>query len=198
MTQHTHLSPEDVSTRVIESAGAESIEGVAGCALCENEAGSVRLLLGELRHVDASSHASTEWDDLLLRKRIREAVALERPHSKAVFGRFRFFKPALVTASVAILALVASNPLSQFASPGSAIVARSQTATLPSWAPLPDESEDEGLAVLAEWTPNAAELEVAGCHSACLFGLTSPEEDQILRSMAPPPSRARSGGPSPR
>ena len=158
----------------------------------------MRLLLGELRRADASAASPTDWDDLLLRKRIREAVAIEGPHAKSLFGRFGFFKPALVTASVAILALAVSNPLFQFDSSRGTTVASVQPGTLPSWVPLPEESEDEGLAVLAEWTPSAAELEIAGCQSACLSGLSSNEEDNILRSMAVSPSRAPLAASSPR
>ena len=61
---------------------------------------------------------------------------------------------------------------------------------LPVWNPLPDEAEDEGLAVLAEWTPTEDELSVAGCHGACLSGLSVHEEENLLHA-------APFGGPQP-
>ena len=65
-----------------------------------------------------------------------------------------------------------------------------QDARIPSWTPLPDESEDEGLAVLAAWTPNEDEVAIARCHFACLSGLSDHEEENLLRTVTTTASRS--------
>lgn len=197
MSGHVHPSSEDICLRVGEvsdSSNSDFLESLRGCPSCEAEAEAARRLFAELRQADSLSEISSDWADLLLRKRIRDAVALERPHSRTFFGRFGLWRPALVTATVAILALAVLNPIAR---PGGSKEARVAQDALAAWVPLPDESEDEGLAVLAEWTPNADELELAGCHAACLAGLTSHEEEGILRSMTDSGARTPPLGPSP-
>ena len=197
MSGHVHPSSEDICLRVSEasdSSKSDFLENLRGCPSCEAEAEAARRLFAELRQADSLSEISSDWADLLLRKRVRDAVALERPHSRTFFGRFGLLRPALVTATVAILALAVLNPVAR---PGGSKGANVAQDALAAWVPLPDESEDEGLAVLAEWTPNADELEVAGCHAACLAGLTSHEEEGILRSMTDSGARTPPLGPSP-
>ena len=65
-----------------------------------------------------------------------------------------------------------------------------QDARIPSWTPLPEESEDEGLAVLAAWTPNEDEVAIARCHFACLSGLSDHEEENLLRTVTTTASRS--------
>jgi hypothetical protein len=179
MNTHGHLSPEEMFEPM--SAG-EGLPDLGGCASCQAEAASLARFLTSLRRADAELVATTEWDDLLLRRRIREAVAKERPHVRSIFDRFLILRPALVSALVASIALVVWAPLSREAhrnAPAAAAEGR-----IAAWTPLPDESEDEGLAVLAEWTPNEDEVAIARCHFACLSGLSEHEEDHLLQSVS--------------
>lgn len=185
MNSHSHLSSEEILEQL--TAGDATPQAVAGCASCEAEASSLGLFLAELKRVDAGSVATTEWDDLLLRGRIRRAVAAEDPHRRSVFDRFLILRPVFVSALVASIALVVWSPLaSRDADPGTrtASIASGASARIPSWTPLPEESEDEGLAVLAEWTPNADEVAIASCHFACLSGLSDHEEENLLHSVS--------------
>ncbi len=182
MNTHRHLSTEEILDQL--TAGDATPAMAAGCASCEAEASSLSSFLAELKRVDAGSGATTEWDDLLMRRRIREAVAEEKPHGRSVFDRFLILRPVFVSALVASIALAVWSPLaSRVADPGTrrASISPGASARIPSWTPLPEESEDEGLAVLAEWTPNADEVAIASCHFACLSGL-SDHEEEILHS----------------
>ena len=78
-----------------------------------------------------------------------------------------------------------------------ATLSASASGRLPVWSPLPDESEDEGLAVLAEWTPTEDEVAIAGCHAACLVGLTSHEEEALLSTVNQNAARSPAPGASP-
>lgn len=194
MKLHEHLPPETLFELVSEDRVPAD---AASCPECGSEVESLRRFLTGLRRVDASMVATTEWDDLLLRRRIREAVAQEGPLRVSIFDRFQLLRPALASAFVAVIALVVVLPfgLAPAKSPSAVTAGVSPVngSRLPAWTPLPDESEDEGLAVLAEWTPTEDEIAVAGCHGACLAGLSLPEEDH-LRAAA---SAALPGGPVP-
>jgi hypothetical protein len=181
MNTHRHLSSEEIFEQL---TGDAAPAGIAGCASCEAEASSLSLFLSELKR---------EWDDLLMRRRIREAVAEEKPHGRSVFERFLILRPVFVSAVVASIALVVWSPLaSRVADPGTrmASIAPGASARIPSWTPLPEESEDEGLAVLAEWTPNADEVAIASCHFACLSGLSDHEEENLLHAVTSAASRS--------
>ncbi len=186
MNGHRHLSSEEICERMSEKL---PLEGIAGCAPCEAEALSLARLFGDLRRADAGAAGVTDWDDLLLRRRIREAVARERPHSRSIFDRFAILRPALVSALVAGLVLAVWSPLPRRGD-GAGIQLAAATASsrtsghLPSWTPLPDEALDEGLDVLAEWTPNEDELTIARCRAACLGGLSLQEEEDLFREVA--------------
>lgn len=186
MNTHRHLSPEEIFEPM--SAG-ETLPDLGGCPSCEAEASSLSRFLADLRRADAELVATTDWDDLLLRRRIREAVARENPHVRSVFDRFLLLRPALVSALVASIALVVWSPLAHRNAPVAApsVVAQGH---IPAWSPLPAESEDEGLAVLAEWTPNEDELAIARCHFACLSGLSEHEEENLLQAVARNASRS--------
>ena len=179
MNPHRHLAPEEICEAL--SAG-EPLPDLGGCLSCEAEASSLSSFFAGLRRADAELVATTEWDDLLLRRRIREAVTKERPHARSIFDRFLILKPALVSALVASIALVVWNPLSRVADRGTKVASLGSMAAprIPAWTPLPEESEDEGLAVLAEWTPNEDELAIARCHFSCLSGLSDHEEENLL------------------
>jgi hypothetical protein len=71
-----------------------------------------------------------------------------------------------------------------------ASLASGASVRIPAWTPLPDEAEDEGLAVLAEWTPNEDEVAIARCHFACLSGLSEHEEENLLKTVAAAASRS--------
>lgn len=188
MNTHHHLSSEEIFAQV--EAGAPGPE-ITACATCLGEAESLREFVGDLRRADARLVATTEWDDLLLRRRIREAIAAEPPHVRSLFDRFFILKPALVSALAAVMVFAAWSPLTSVPGKGaSTTISPSGASRLPAWNPLPDESEDEGLAVLAEWTPTEDELTIAGCHGACLSGLSIHEEEK-LRHLA------SFGGPQP-
>jgi hypothetical protein len=189
MNTHRHLSSEELFERV--SMG-ETPEGIAGCASCEAEASSLSGFLVELKRCDSELAVTTDWDDLLARRRIREAVAREKPHSRTLFHRFFILRPVFVSAVAASVALAVWSPLSQDADKGKQTASASPVGggRIPSWTPLPDESEDEGLAVLAEWTPNEDEVSIARCHFACLSGLSDHEEENLLRSVAAIASRS--------
>lgn len=196
MNTHRHLSSEEIFEHL--EAG-EAAPGLAGCAACEAEAASLSRFLSSLRSADAELVATTEWDDLLLRSRIREALAREKPHSPSIFDRFPVLRPAFAAALVASLAFAVWSPLSRYAGGPGETVTRSVSVDdrLPAWSPLPDESEDEGLAVLAEWRPNEDELTLARCRAACLAGLTSHEEENLLSAVAMNVARAPMTGASP-
>lgn len=180
MNTHHHLSSEEIFAQV--EAGAVDA-GVTACATCRAEADSLHTFLGDLRRADAALVATTEWDDLLLRRRIREAVAKEPAPARSIFDRFFILKPAMVSALAAVLVFAVWSPLTRIPGMGAAAsVSPAAESLLPVWSPLPDESEDEGLAVLAEWTPTEDELAVAGCHGACLSGLSLHEEENLLHA----------------
>lgn len=183
---HHHLDSEEIFEQISEG---RTMEGIAGCETCEAEAASFSRFLVDLKAADTASLPSSDWDDLLLRRRIREALAEERPHSRSIFDRFPVLRPAFAATLVASLAFSVWSPLSRYldassepiglVSPETASVVR-----LPAWTPLPDEAEDEGLAVLAEWTPTEDELVIARCRASCLAGLSSHEEDRLLSAVA--------------
>ena len=181
MNIHRHLSTEEIFESI--SAGKPA-PGVAGCESCEAEASSLSHLLGELRRTDAEGVAATDWDDLLLRRRIREALAKERPHLRSIFDRFAILRPVLASALIAALAFAVWSPVSRYGDSKGTQVASTNLGRLPSWSPLPVESEDEGRAILAEWTPNEDELAIAGCRAACLSGLSNHEEEDLLLAVA--------------
>jgi hypothetical protein len=182
MNTHHHLSSEAIFEPISEG---RSVPGLEGCPVCEAEAARVSAFLLELRGADAEFVSTSEWDDLLLRKRIREALARESPHVRSLFDRFSIFRPAFVSALLAVVALAVWTPSS---SPRRANHLASinpvAQVILPAWSPLPEESEDEGLAVLAEWTPNEDELVIARCRAACLAGLSSREEEDLFSDTA--------------
>ena len=197
MNTHRHLSSEEIFEQL---SGGETPASISGCESCQAEASSLSLFLAELKRIDGESAATTEWDDLLMRRRIREAVAEEKPHGRTIFDRFLILRPVFVSALVASIALVAWSPLSsRVTDPGTrmASLAPGASVRIPSWSPLPDESEDEGLAVLAEWTPNADEVAIASCHFACLSGLSDHEEENLLPAVATAASRSPFTEPSP-
>ena len=190
MNTHRHLESEEIFEQLSEGVAPEAF---AGCEACEAEASSLSRFLADLKRVDAGSVATTEWDDLLLRRRIREAVAEERPHGRSVFDRFLVLRPVFFSALVASIVLVAWSPLSSLMTrPGARMAAMTTgaSARIPAWTPLPDESEDEGLAVLAEWTPNEDEVAIARCHFACLSGLSEHEEENLLHAVSATVSRS--------
>ena len=188
MSTHHHLSSEEIFERI--SMG-EAPAGIAGCASCEAEASSLAAFLVDLKRSDSELVATTDWDDVLMRRRIRAAIAEERPHVRSIFDRFFFLRPAFVSALAASIALAVWSPLSHYTDRGtqSASASPGGGARIPAWTPLPDESEDEGLAVLAEWTPNEDEVAIARCHFACLSGL-SEHEDNLLSAAAATASRS--------
>lgn len=196
MNTHRHLSSEEIFDRVSAGEGAPEL---AGCSQCGSEAESFSRFLSELKTADRDLVATTEWDDLVLRRRIREAVAQEKPHRPSIFDRFPVLRPAFAAAVVGSLVFAVWAPLSRVAFETGQGLAPSASIhdRLPAWTPLPDESEDEGLAVLAEWTPSEEELAIARCRAACLAGLTSHEEEKLLNAVAMNVARAPMTGASP-
>ena len=183
---HRHLESEEIFEQISEGRASEGIEG---CATCGAEAASLSRFLVELKAADAASLPNSDWDDLLLRRRIREALAEERPHARSIFDRFPVLRPAFATALVASLAFSVWAPLSRYLDVEEPGLASTNSVALgdvrlPAWTPLPDEAEDEGLAVLAEWTPTEDELTIARCRAACLAGLSSHEEERLLNAVA--------------
>ena len=186
MNPHRHLSSEEIFERLSEG---EIAPAVKGCASCESEAASLARFLTELKRVDAESAATSDWDDLLMRKRIREAVAREKPYRGSIFDRYFILRPIFVSALVASVALVVWTPVTRMTNPGALAPTQVASVRLPAWTPLPDEAEDEGLAVLAAWNPNEDEVAIARCHFACLSGLSDHEQDLL---SSDPTSSARS------
>ena len=187
MTSHRHLSSEELLDLV--SAG-EPLPELDGCASCAAEASSLSTFLVELRRADVETEAGGDWDDLLLRRRIREAISREKPHARSLFDRFAILRPAFVSALVAAVALAVWSPLNRDAEDGAQVASvSSDQGRIPAWVPLPEESEDEGLAVLAEWTPNEDEVSIASCHFSCLSGLSEHEEERLLSAVATAVSR---------
>ena len=95
---------------------------------------------------------------------------------------------------VASIVLVVWSPMSRYGDSQGPRMASVNSPRLPAWDPLPAEAEDEGLAVLAEWTPNEDELAIARCHAACLSGLSNHEEESLrlaVASIAAPPPITR-------
>lgn len=190
MNTHRHLESEEIFEQLSEGVTPAAI---AGCEACEAEASSLSGFLAELKRVDSLSVATTEWDDLLMRRRIREAVAEEKPHGRSLFDRFLVLRPVFFSALVASIVLVVWSPLSSRVTGPKVRVASltsGASARIPAWTPLPDEAEDEGLAVLAEWTPNEDEVAIARCHFACLSGLSEHEEENLQRAVATTASRS--------
>lgn len=190
MSGHHHLSPEEIFELVNEGRPQD---GLLGCDLCRSEALSVTALLSDLRREDQETANVTEWDGVLLRSRIRQAVAREKPHSRSLFDRFFILRPVFASALVAGLAFVLWTPFSIESGSGAHEAEHlasdqstpgSSAGHLPAWIPLPREADDEGLAVLAEWTPNEDELDVVSCRSACLGGLSIQEEDALRAALA--------------
>ncbi len=183
MTPHTHFSSEDILDRLTSGDAASSF---SDCRKCGEEAASVVKFLAELRTADAAVVATTEWDDMLLRSRIREAVSKEPVHSAAGLPRFFLFRPAFISALAACLVFAIWSPLSRYGDSPVTSMENARHERLPAWTPLPDESDDEGLAVLAEWKPNEDEFSIARCRAACFGGLGHDEEENLLQAMPPP------------
>jgi len=187
---HRHFSSEELFEHV---SGGEPLVGVEACAQCDAEASDLARFLAELKRKDAELVATTDWDDLLVRGRIRQALSHEKPHSRSFLDGFSILRPAFISALVAVAALSGWSPWSRHedtGDPRATVENAVSLGRLPAWTPLPDESEDEGLEVLAEWTPNEDELAIEGCRAACLSGLSSREEEDLLRAVASgmPPS----------
>ena len=187
MTKHQHVSGEDLLERMTTG---EFVPGASGCDQCEAEASALSHVLRAVSLADASVPAPTDWDDLLLRRRIREAVAEEKPHSRSIFDRYAVLRPALATALAASVVVAVWAPMSRNGdTPGTpltsfgALSLESAERHLPAWTPLPEEAEDEGLAVLAEWTPNEDEFALAQCGAGCLSGLSHHEEESLLQAV---------------
>jgi hypothetical protein len=201
MNTHRHLSSEEILDWVSEDrvSEAKALPELEGCASCTAEAQSVSRFLTGLRRVDTELVATTDWDDLLLRRRIREALAKEKPHVRSIFDRILILRPAFVSAVAAVVAIAIWTPFS--AGPGEKVQMVSSSADLssrlPAWSPLPEESDDEGFAVLAEWTPNEDELAIARCRAACLAGLSLHEEEKLLSAVATQASLTPTTGASP-
>jgi hypothetical protein len=180
---HRHFSGEELLDHV---SGGKPLSGLGNCERCEAEASGLARFLAELKRNDADLVATTDWDDLLVRGRIREALSREKPHSRRFLDRFSILRPVLISTLVAMVALSAWNPWSR-EHDSEAWRADLRTSEglvhLPAWTPLPDESEDEGLQLLAEWTPNEEELAIAGCRAACLSGLSNREEEDLLEAV---------------
>ncbi len=184
MNDHRHLTAEEIWE---QASGEQTAPVAAGCSVCEAEVASLAGFVSEMKRVDASALSTTEWDDLLLRRRIREAVAREKPHVTSIFRRFPILRPALAAAAILLLAVAAWSPLSGLADVGGGQKASLDLRThdrLPAWTALPNEDEDEGLAVLAEWTPTEDELAIARCRASCLAGLSSHEEERLFTTVA--------------
>ena len=186
MNPHRHLSSEEIFERLSEGEIAPEVKG---CASCESEAASLGRFLTELKRVDAESASTSDWDDLLMRKRIREAVAQEKPYRGSIFDRYFILRPVFVSALVASVALMVWSPVTRMTGPGAGTPTQVASVRIPAWTPLPDESEDEGLAVLAAWSPNEDEVAIARCHFACLSGL-SDREQELLSSDPTPLARS--------
>lgn len=182
MTGHRHLSSEEILDRIGEGEVAPE---VGNCEACSSEAASLGLLLQEMKRADSDLVATSDWDDLLVRRRIREALDREKPHRPSIFDRFAILRPALASVLVTCVAVAVLTPVLRDARPGTGIASLTpgSNGNIPSWTPLPDESEDEGLAVLAEWTPNEDELAIARCRAACLSGLSDREEESLLLAL---------------
>ncbi len=183
MNTHRHLSSEEIFERI---SGGQLGPGIAGCEVCEAEASSLSQILLDLRSADAELGATTDWDDLLLRRRIREALGNEKPHARSIFDRFVILRPVLASALIAGLAFAVWSPTPRYGDRQGTPMASVVSPRLPAWDPLPAEAEDEGLAVLAEWTPNEDELAIAGCHAACLSGLSNHEEESLRLTEGSP------------
>jgi hypothetical protein len=181
---HRHFSSEELLEHV---TGGEPLVGLGGCEPCEAEASNLARFLAELKGKDAEFVATRDWDDLVVRGRIRQALSHEKPHSRSFLGGFSILRPAFISALVAVAALSVWSPLSRYedtGSGGAAVGSAQRLGRLPAWTPLPDESEDEGLEMLAEWTPTEDELAIEGCRAACLSGLSSREEEDLFQAVA--------------
>jgi hypothetical protein len=183
MNTHRHLSSEEIF-ELLESR--EAGRDISGCETCQAEAASWSRFLTSLKAGDAELVVTTEWDDLLLRRRIREALSKEKPHKASIFARFPVLRPAFAAAIVAGLVFAVWSPVARYHGDSGQSVTRGPSAhdRLPAWSPLPDVSEDEGLAVLAEWIPTEDELAIARCRASCLAGLTAHEEESLLNAVA--------------
>jgi hypothetical protein len=201
MNNHRHLSSEEILNRVAEDPAIEAgkLTDLEGCASCAAEARSMSRFLSGLRRVDTELVATTEWDDLLLRRRIREALAKEKPHVRSIFDRFAILRPAFVSAVAAVVAIAIWTPFSGGLGEKVQLASADPNPSnrLPAWSPLPEESDDEGFAVLAEWTPNEDELAIARCRAACLAGLSMHEEEKLLSAVATTASLVPTTGASP-
>jgi len=196
MIDHRHLSEEEIFDRV--SAG-ETPPGIAGCSVCEREASAQRALLVHLREADQSLVPPTDWDHVVLRGRIREAVAKETPYRRSIFDRFLVLRPVMASVLLASLVFVVWSPWNRIdlSRPAQVAMNAEASARIPAWKPLPDETDDEGLAVLAEWTPTEDELAIARCRASCLAGLTIHEEESLLNTESVSGSRVPSTEASP-
>lgn len=197
MNPHRHLTSEEICEQLSDNAVPR---GLSGCARCEAEAAELSRLFGDLRRAHSEVGTGSEWDDLLLRRRIREAVSREKPHALSWFDRLGVLRPVLVSAVVAGLVFAIWIPSSRTGKGSGTLgtaVASKPAGHLPAWRPLPDESEDEGLAVLAEWTPSEDELTIARCRSACFGNLSAQEEENLLTDVAANSARTPSLGPTP-
>ena len=187
LSAQCHLSDDEICERGLEINNAELSGrplGLEGCSECEAEVAAFAQVFAQIRRADVAhvADADSDWNHLMIRSRIREAISKEPLHSRPFFGRLAVFRPVFAAALAAVLALAIWIPGFQ-----QSLQENKGTATaerLPAWSPLPDEADDEGLAVLAEWTPNEDELTVARCRGACQSGLSAHEENLLLTASA--------------
>lgn len=183
MNNHRHLSSQEILDRVSERG---PVPGVAGCDSCEAEMASLSQFCEGLRRADAEFVATEKWDDLLLRRRIREALSREKPHARSIFDRFIVLRPVYISALAAMIAVAVWAPFSGGPNRPNNVASMTPAVErlLPAWNPLPEESLDQGLAVLTEWEPTEDELLIARCRSSCMAGLTAHEEEILFSAVA--------------
>ena len=193
---HRHLSEEEIFARVSEG---DALPEIAGCVACESEAASLASFFETLKQADRGLVETNDWNDMLLRGRIRAAIAQEAPHRPSFFERFSMLRPVFASLALASLVLVVWSPWNTAILRDTAgLSAVTSSAHVPAWTPLPDEFDDEGFAILAEWTPSEEELAVARCRASCLAGLSAHEEESLLNDVATAMARTPFQASSPR
>jgi hypothetical protein len=188
MTNHVHLKLEDAVARALVSPSGAILSEVPACDVCQaaqrQAHADVAPLVEPLRELkrdfEKGEPALEAWEGVLLRRKIREAVAREvapRPPLRdlvlSVFGSKAWMAPGRFAAGVLAFAIALGLGLGAWTfvatvPPGTNRNPDPRNSVLPAWTALPVIEEDESFEVIAALTLTSDEIEVLTCgETAC-------------------------------
>lgn len=185
---HIHFTDEQAFELAFETA---EVRARLACAVCAAAVEDHVRLMTDLRET-SSADPSVElgdWDSVLLRRKIREAIEHEPAHRPSPWARtlrgWVLPKPIFAGAIAIALAALGGLRLLGDGEPRETTVVRE--ATIPAWTALPALDDDESFEMLSAWTLTDEEIDLAGCST----GLCDSEVAVIESDARLGPDRAR-------